>query len=57
MINLPFCLLFPVGIFKAAFAPEDTHKICLSEPMAQIVKFPDRHFSEVKSDLEGKLLY
>ena len=35
-------LLFSFAIFRAARAPEDAQSICLSEPLAPIMKFPTR---------------
>ena len=39
MTNLPFFVLFTVDIVRAARATEDPHNICLSEPLAPIMKF------------------
>ena len=42
MTNLPFFNLFTADIVGATRATEDSHNICLSEPLAPIVKFPAR---------------
>ena len=36
----PFLILFTANIVRAARATEDPHNICLSEPLAPIMKFP-----------------
>ena len=38
----PFRILFTADIVGATRAMEDPHNICLSEPLAQIMKFPTR---------------
>ena len=35
-----FWMLFTTDIVRVANAPEDPHNICLSEPLAQTMKFP-----------------
>ena len=37
-----FGMLFTTDIVGAAHAPEDSHNICLSEPLAPVMKFPTR---------------
>ena len=39
MTNLHFWMMFTTDIVGPARAPEEPHNICLSETMAQIMKF------------------
>ena len=42
MTIYPFFILFTADIVGAARATEDPNNICLSEPLAPIMKFPTR---------------